>query len=87
MTNCGSLTVSLYTGAPLPLLIPTAYERRDGDWASGGGPQASLVAVPLYVVMLRSVGADGEPDNTMYSTSHDTSTLSGIPLPTHLLVI
>ena len=46
------------------------------------------MAVSLYVVMLRSVGADGEPDNMMYSTSHDTCTLSWIyPLPTHLLVI
>ena len=55
----GSLTVSLYTGAPLPFLITTAKERRDGDWASGGRPQTSRVAVSLYVVMFRSVGADG----------------------------
>ena len=61
MTICGSLTVSLYTGAPLPFLITTAKERRDGDWASGGGPRTSRVVESLYVVMLRSVGADGGP--------------------------
>ena len=59
MTNCGSLTVSLYTGAPLAFLITTA---RDGDWASGGGPQTSRVAVLLYVVMLILVVGDGGPD-------------------------
>ena len=58
----GHLTVSLYTGAPLSFLITTAWERRDGDRIPGGSPQASLVAVALYVVMLISVGADGGPD-------------------------
>ena len=31
-----------------------------------GGPQASLKAVSLYVVMLRSVGADGGPARKAY---------------------
>ena len=61
MTNCGSLTVSQYTGAPLPFLIITAWEWRDGDWASRGGPQTSRVVESLYEVMLRSVGADEGP--------------------------
>ena len=51
MTNCGSRTVSLYT---------TAKERRNGGTGHRGGPQTNRVVESLYVVMFRSVGADGE---------------------------
>ena len=47
-----ALTVSLYTGAPLPFLITTAEKRWDGDWVpcqAGGSPQAYVV---LYAVMM-----------------------------------
>ena len=56
MTNCGFLTISLHTGAPLPFLITTAKERRGGDWTSGRGQYSSSVIVCSNV---ESSGADG----------------------------